>query len=135
MGRHLLTQLAVSRTAVAACVAVLVALALPAGASAALDDSGDWVPGSALIKFNTQKTHRIESFLQGVDASLVRPLPLIPGGYEIEVNGKLPDAITKAITQSHEKGAVKIEWAQPNYYLHLKYFSAPTEKDYWPNDP
>jgi len=122
-------------------IGVLALLALPAAAAAHLDDGdGKWVPGSVLIKFDTTKTGRVEFLLHTIGAKLVRALPLIPGGYEIEVGGNLDDAIAHAFTASRlsreqGKSAIGIDWAQPNYYLRLKYFSASTESAYWPNDP
>lgn len=133
MGRHVLR-----RRSVAWIVCALALLALPGPAAAALDDSGDWVPGSLLMKFDTQDRARVERFLGGFGATLVRPLPLIPGGYEVKVEGKLQEAIDAAFLHSlvnRDSGGVQVEWAQPNYFLHLKYFAAPTDKAYWPNDP
>ena len=123
----------------AVCVTALVALALPTVAGAFFDGGdGNWVPGSVLIKFDTQDRQQIERFADALGAFVERRLPLIPGGYEIRVNGDLKDAIDKAFAISrgeHGSRAARVEWAQPDYYFRWKYFAKPTQQDYWPNDP
>jgi len=115
------------------------ALALPAAAGAYFDGgNGKWVPGSVLIKFDTQDRHAIQLFLERLGAYLERPLPLIRGGYEIRVAGILPEAIDTAFALSREEHglhAARVEWAQPDYYFHWKYFAKPYQQAYWPNDP
>jgi Subtilase family len=114
----------------------LVALALPARASAFFDGGdGKWVPGSVLIKFDTENRHQIQLFADRLGAFVERRLPLIPGGCEIRVSGDLRDAIDKAFALSRQGHGTRVEWAQPDYYFHWKYLATPSQQAYWPNDP
>ena len=88
-----------------------------------------------LIKFDTDNRHQIQVFADRLGAFVERRLPLIPGGYEIRVNGDLRDAIDKAFALSREQQGTRVEWAQPDYYFHWKYAATPSQQGYWPNDP
>jgi hypothetical protein len=125
--------------AVLAALTVGFVLALPASAGAYLDGGeGKWVPGSVLIKFDTQNVSEVEQFVHAIRAHVERRLPLIPGGYEIRVEGNLDEAIQRAFGLSHEqrpRGGTAVEWAQPNYYFDLHYFATPQDAAYYPNDP
>ncbi len=116
----------------------LALLALPGPALALDDGGGQWVPGSVLIKFGTSNRNLIDGFVrQSMGGTVIRHLPLIPHAYELRVNGDVMTAINHGLTVSHDEGAggPMIEWAQPNYVVHLKYFATPEDKAYYPNDP
>jgi hypothetical protein len=119
--------------------ALALALGLPASAAAGLDGGeGKWVPGSVLIKFGTPDRNTIDLFVRrSMGGQVIRKLPIIPNAYEVEVDGDLERAIAHGLTVSDEERGQgpEIQWAQPNYYVHLNYFSSPTDKAYYPNDP
>jgi hypothetical protein len=135
MGRHVLKTAVIGATLALA----LAMLLLPATAGAYFDGGdGKWVPGSVLIKFDTENRAEIQRFADKLGAHLERRLPLIPGGYEIRVAGDLRDAIDRAFALSQEDqrlNAARVEWAQPDYYFHWRYAATPKQPAYWPNDP
>src|SRR5438270_9656611 len=119
-------------------VGLLTALAAPASAAALDGGDGKWVPGSVLVKFGTSNRSKITTFVaSAMDGTVLRHLPLIPHAYELRVQSNVTTSIAHAVTESNDLGqkGPRLEWVQPNYYLHLNYFATPDQSAYYPNDP
>ena len=119
-------------------VGLVTALAAPASAAALDGGDGKWVPGSVLVKFGTSNRSKITAFVaSAMDGTVLRHLPLIPHAYELRVQSNVTTSIAHAVTESNDLGqkGPRLEWVQPNYYLHLNYFATPDQSAYYPNDP